>query len=242
MRLASSSFFHYTNDINAVKSILTHGFNIYYCKEDIYSADEPHHLGIPMVSFCDVPLSFISDNNYGKYAIGMQRKWGIHKKLQPVMYYPNNRECLSTRIIIRATENVENDESPDSYVILGCSKPMYKINKGSDSSISANNYIEREWRRVLYPNKPHKWLLDNKYDVFREAQGANKQPISALTFAHYDIDFLIIPQNDIEELIDYILDNHNQHFGGITTATISEKDRHKLISKIVAYENLVRNI
>ena len=60
MRLTSSSFFHFAKDFNTIKAILADGFKVFYCLEEIYSTRKGvQHIGIPMASFCDIPLSRI---------------------------------------------------------------------------------------------------------------------------------------------------------------------------------------
>jgi len=46
-----------------------------------------------MVCFCDIPLSQTKrhSKNYGSYAIGLTKKWGMTNKINPVIYaYPNS--------------------------------------------------------------------------------------------------------------------------------------------------------
>lgn len=40
-----------------------------------------------MISFCDIPITRANDfRKYGKYAIGMERTWGISKGINPITY------------------------------------------------------------------------------------------------------------------------------------------------------------
>ncbi len=48
---------------------------------------------IPMVCFCDLPLSQIRKHTktYGEYALGLSKEWAIKKQINPVLYtYPNS--------------------------------------------------------------------------------------------------------------------------------------------------------
>jgi len=81
MSLSSNTLFHFTNSFETIKSILKNGFYISYCEESKNV--------IPMVSFCDIPLSQARFHltNYGNYVIGMNQKGGIKNKLNPVLYF-----------------------------------------------------------------------------------------------------------------------------------------------------------
>ena len=93
-RIYSNSFFHYTNEEKKLVGILRDGFIASYAKEEFKDlAGKLQHLYIPMVSFCDVPLSHIENPTvYGNFAVGMNRAWGKGKNLSPVAYYPNKKE------------------------------------------------------------------------------------------------------------------------------------------------------
>lgn len=194
MRIASTSFIHYTSSIDAIVSILKKGFGIYYCLEEIYASSiEVKHIAIPMVCFCDLPLIHLPSNNYGHYAFGMSRSWGIRQHLLPVSYYPNNKECLSTKVVIRASEAyVNNSKDTEKYEVLGYSKPMYKI-QNERQNRSNNNYVEREWRKVYAPNSLYKWKSEEEYRIYRGDRSSLKRRVgNPLRFEVNDIDFLSI--------------------------------------------------
>ncbi len=80
-RIYSNSFFHYTTQ-EGLLGILQEGFKATYCKEQFKNGEgEIKYIGIPMISFCDIPLSLLSEVVYGDrgYAIGMKREWGLKK-------------------------------------------------------------------------------------------------------------------------------------------------------------------
>lgn len=67
-----------------MKKILMGSFSISYCKETfVLDNARPYILGIPMVSFCDIPLSQILDHvkKYGNYGIGLSKEWAKSKGL-----------------------------------------------------------------------------------------------------------------------------------------------------------------
>lgn len=84
----TGTLFHFTKDLNTLKKILKEGFRVTYCKE--YFGDS--FMGIPMVSFCDIPLSRTDQHtkDYGKYVIGLDKEMLLANKnipyLNPVIY------------------------------------------------------------------------------------------------------------------------------------------------------------
>ncbi|TDB67123.1 abortive infection system antitoxin AbiGi family protein [Arundinibacter roseus] len=100
MPISSSSLFHFTSgDLNILKKILENGFLVSKSEEILRSqyGKSDTHFNIPMVCFCDIPLSLIEShikiycfNNGEKvFGIGMNKDWGINNKLNPVIYINN---------------------------------------------------------------------------------------------------------------------------------------------------------
>lgn len=80
----SNSLFHYTSTYDNLCGIIRNGFKPNYCKEILLNGSI---IGLPMVSFCDIPITRANDfRKYGKYAIGMERNWGISKGINPITY------------------------------------------------------------------------------------------------------------------------------------------------------------
>lgn len=119
MAISASSLFHFTKGgIEVLKKILVEGFKVSYCEEihpSHFTNNDNHNLEvqmpfginsntmfstkilIPMVCFCDIPLSQIKNHvsppdGYGYYGIGLSKKWGISKGLNPVFYIANNSQ------------------------------------------------------------------------------------------------------------------------------------------------------
>ena len=85
--ISSNSLFHFTNSAERLVGILKHTFRPRYCLEDLRmfttSLDEDEEgswleLAIPMVCFCDIPLSKIKHHLtfYGNYGIGFDKRMG----------------------------------------------------------------------------------------------------------------------------------------------------------------------
>jgi hypothetical protein len=79
---------HYTRTIENLKDILSEGFRVKYCLEQVTGVPVP----FPMVSFCDIPLSnaLYHSSSYGEFAIGLTKDWAYANNLNPVLYISDN--------------------------------------------------------------------------------------------------------------------------------------------------------
>lgn len=242
MNIYSNSFFQRVDSHTIIELILEQGFKAFYCKEEIYmgKGHPSVFIGIPMVSFCDIPLAYVAKNNYGKCGLAMTRTWGRSRHLEPVLYYPNDTSCQSTKMIIKAANDFVNSRNNyNSYRILGYSKPMSKPTRLAGRS--SDNYAEREWRKVYANPAPLKWLTEAEYNTYRGAQGSPKNPVGTpLIFKVDDINFILVDKANVNRLQNFIMNNLS-HVGGHHTA-ITNQERYTLLSKILVYEDLVHNL
>lgn len=88
MAISTNSIIHYTNSLDAIKGILKEGFRIKYCSEKIELGNGSSNAAHPMISFCDIPLSDSIQHfdAYGRYGIGLSKKWAIENGVNPVLY------------------------------------------------------------------------------------------------------------------------------------------------------------
>lgn len=84
-RLSSTTLFHFTHEFDTLVKILEEGLWPRYCVERDWGDKD---LIIPMVCTCEIPLSKMSfhQNKYGKYGIGLSKKWAKKKGFTPVLY------------------------------------------------------------------------------------------------------------------------------------------------------------
>ena len=87
--ISSNTLFHFTSGIHRIISILKHGFfkpNL--SLEDLSFLEIEEKVAIPMVSFCDIPLSQTKAHMrvYGYYGIGLSKLWGKMNGVSPVLY------------------------------------------------------------------------------------------------------------------------------------------------------------
>jgi hypothetical protein len=225
-----------------IESILNEGFKAFYCLEEIFMGEgnPSGFIGIPMICFCDIPLALVAKNNYGKCGIALSRQWGRSKHLEPVLYYPNDIRCQSTKMIVKAyDEFINNPKNYDGYRILGYSKPITKPTQTRGRS--SDNYAEREWRKVYANPAPLKWKTLEEYTDYR---GAKKNPKKAvgtpLKFKVEDIDFILVDKKSAPTLRDFIMNKLTNLCE--SSIALSIDDKYQLLSKILVYENLVYNL
>lgn len=90
MTNSANSVFHITTSFNSLEGILMNKFYPSYCKELIYYENKKDYIIVPMIAFCDVPLSMIKNLKYGEYGIGLSKEWAKEKGLNPVLYIERN--------------------------------------------------------------------------------------------------------------------------------------------------------
>lgn len=115
--ISADSLFHFTNSFDKLISILKNEFAPRYSLEDFKHftkfpnivrvdkiEEKEYEKAVPMVCFCDIPLSQIKNHIYiyGGYGLGLKKEWGKSKGLNPVMYV--EPDSLLTKLI---THNLE---------------------------------------------------------------------------------------------------------------------------------------
>lgn len=96
-KISANTLFHFTNSISNLESILTFTFYQRYCLEhysSFYNGNINNNIVyIPMVSFCDIPLTQISEHStrYGQYAIGLSKNWASKNLINPLFYLTKNQ-------------------------------------------------------------------------------------------------------------------------------------------------------
>lgn len=228
-RIYSNSYFHYTNKMESLLGILKDGFKGYYCEEQFKVNKEIKKLYIPMVSFCDIPLSQVSYITYGGWGIGMSSSWGNANELTPVCYFPNNAQSTLTSYISKQVRDLyDNGQKKDRLVIkcdaiIAYSKPRNKYEKGKHR---ANNYIERECRKAYL-------------ECSLKAEMHKKESKLLLNFRPSDISFIIVPnEEERKKMINKI--NKLKTIGGNKCA-IKQEDKLILISKITTKQDIKKN-
>lgn len=126
----TSSLFHFTKDPCVLLSILETGLIPNFCKEDLSYFDRKVHVGVPMISFCDIPLTRTTmfKARYGEYAIGLSKEWALKKQINPILYV-NDERILVSLGFLRAYYRTLDDE--------------VKARGGSETSISFDLFSQK---------------------------------------------------------------------------------------------------
>lgn len=96
-KLSSDELFHFTRNLECLKSILKNGFFPHVVKEDlsfIYTEipQQEATKALAMISFCDIPIELQEQHcsTYGRYGLAMTKEWGLRNGVCPVAYIPTN--------------------------------------------------------------------------------------------------------------------------------------------------------
>ncbi len=178
MALSTNSVFHFTKDIDSLKGILSSFFRIKYCLEIIEGKEKTISFAVPMVSFCDIPLSQVINHvdKYGGYGIGLLKKWAKRKRLNPVLYLEKSSTILNDVLIREEFERSENQFIQE----------LLRYTKNYDGKLIRNNevvqkeyryYDEREWRYCPTLEEMFKQpiIIHNTENYTQEKQSFNER-------------------------------------------------------------------
>lgn len=209
MTLSANTLFHFTRDYGTLLSILKSKFYPRLCLEkNLWISKKDHKWAVPMVCFCDIPLSSISDHSekYGKYAIGIKKSWAIEQGVTPILYVHEKSGFLAqSRKIMNAfaeKKDKGDKQSRDQFSQIMSMFFMMKPYEGTQSINGRNRkvrfYDEREWRYISPIDGPKfNFLTLSEYndEIEREVLNEyNKQ--FGVTFNPDAINYLIVEKED----------------------------------------------
>lgn len=253
MGLSSNTIIHFTSKKEFLKGILSENFRLKYCKETIqWTNKDKFTLHVPMISFCDIPLSQIKNHisNYGHYGIGLSREWAIRNKLNPVLYVePDSHLSASYRKVLSffgttaltLPETVKGDTREAIKQALDVARyiknyegPLTRRGK----TIEKYRYSdEREWRYVPEYSSPCKILYTVK-EFSKEGtkeEAAEKISDMRLEFEPNDVKYIII-KNDTE------ISEFVEHLRRAKGKTYSHDDIERLTTRLLTSEQIHNDI
>ncbi|MBN8707238.1 MAG: hypothetical protein J0L62_15305 [Bacteroidetes bacterium] len=229
--LSSNSLFHFTNSFDNLTSIIENGLFPRYVIEDYAALDSAiPRLAIPMICFCDIPLTHSLDHigEYGKYGIGLSKEWALTKDLNPVTYLTTNAELrgIYDRLFI---------ESNESNGFTNITNEIIKYIKPYRGQSTKNNkqkifYDEKEWR-FIYRNSDLKnfkpILIEPEFGQIKD-HNTNIESY-ALTPNSSDVKYLIVNRRDeVYKLCDFIFES----------TPFKKQEKYKLMSCIISIEDI----
>ena len=254
MALSANTLFHFTSSLDILISILTRDFIPRYSLEN-YNVLMPKinnrkglEVGIPMVSFCDIPLSKVSQHIdiYGRYGIGLEKNWGLRNGISPVIYANKKTKLSSTMremaILILSNElDVPTRLQKRLSVLFGFIKPYEGIFKRNKRLIRKYRfYDEREWRYIPR-TLPRGFILGMPKEDFENTEILNRANMflfsgRRLMFSVNDIRYIIVSkEREIQEIIDVLShDTHQDKF--------PKKNLPILASKIITCERIFEDL
>ena len=243
MGLSPSTLFHLTSK-DGLKGILEDNFKVKYCKEIISHNDKPIKVAVPMVSFCDIKISEITEHisKYGEYGIGLSKEWAFSKDLNPVIYMNHNSDFCnnlisSMRMVNDNTTIPLNERMHINNFIRFIKIYEGELNRKGDIISNYRFADEREWRYV----PPMEYKVD-KYlpyinlnrempETFDLKEENEKLADERLTFEPNDILYILVKTEDeIDEII--------QHIKTTKGKTFSLYDIERLTTRILSCERI----
>jgi len=212
MVISSNTLFHFTDNIDCLVSILRHEFFPQVSLEnhgDLFNPPSGEfEIGVPLVSFCDLPLSQIAEHLkfYGNYGIGLRKQWGMEKGINPVMYLHSRSSFEATldKLILSVLRDKDEEKKQLAMSIISFIK-IYRgrIYRRGAYSVEKTFYDEKEWRFVPYPfvtgDKNNKTLLVKK-DFFDPIKLGKINEILKnkfkLSFEPEDIRYIIVERDE----------------------------------------------
>lgn len=244
--ISSNTLFHFTKEENLL-GILKNEFHPNFSLEH-YHLDEtgPFAFGIPMVSFCDIPLSLIYSHmtNYGNYGIGMSKEWAKRNMLNPVLYLRRNSQITQVLYDIATSiskeiqgihkEGIEIESLTKRHKLLAKLFTFTKPYEGTNKSGEITKYYdEREWRYVPDPSSYNSRKIMLKEEEFNSpmlSEENEKLKNAKLHFQPDDINYIIIKEEserlDMINEISWIKEKYD------------DNTRRILLSKVISAEQI----
>jgi hypothetical protein len=201
-----------------------------------------------MKCFCDIPLSLVKKHieQYGCYAIGLSKEWGMINGINPINYYNENSNFIhAIKIQYDACIDMLNTNSHNDFHDFDLNrlrealeytfmnyKPV-KIEAGS-----RDYYNEREWRYIPLAEDKNSIIIkkDNIKQMYLSSEIQEKKieeynevmkDYHTLNFRLEDINFIIVKNNDeIQYLCNFFDTNYanNTYREIVKTKIIKSED------------------
>lgn len=249
MSLSANTLIHFTESKDVLKKILQENFRIFNCKESISFGEKVNIFYVPMVSFCDIPLSEVKDHisKYGNYGLGMTKEWGIRMRLNPVLYMMQTSELSNSYrtafnyiSIADGIQNV-NDWSSEKKSLADVLRYMknYEADLIRQNKTIPNYRFsdEREWRYVPPYTENCDMLMRNSYYEVPKNKDLSDAKLTELrlVFEPNDIKYIII--NDDSEIGEFV-----EHLRRVKGKSYALHDIERLTTRIMTTEQILSDM
>jgi len=253
--ISANTLFHFTKNINNLISILKNGFYPRYSLEDFSLIakdiiqndskiqDDFKDQALPMICFCDIPLTKIKIHvdNYGGYGIGLSKKWGEKNGLNPIKYI-NSESDLSKHYREFATHARSLYDYRDNK-IMGIFFRLFSYVKPYEGILFKNKkkitfYDEREWRFI-----PKITAEDENNNIAKKVIGKEDYDNKNMLREHNKRLKKNFPLHFKEDDINYILvRNKSQLLKIIATIkkmkSFSSEEKDLLLTKVISIDQI----
>jgi Putative abortive phage resistance protein AbiGi, antitoxin len=240
MSLSSNCVIHLTASFEGLLSILKNNFFVKYCGEKFECGDLSAGARVPMVSFCDIPLSEIKDHieKYGEYGIGLSKEWAKRKGLNPVLYFEQS-SLVAKGVGTLYSELTADDAKAHSDKVIDAALDLLRFTKNYEGVLTregkSKHYRfsdEREWRFVPPFYACPKAALSFDEDQ-KDALDNNGSQIT-LEFEPNDIKYIIISgDSEIEAVINCLK---------MKNASFPHRDVERLTTRILTTEQIRQDV
>ena len=244
----SRTLFHFTKEAANFYSILENGLKFAYCEERYNNV---FHYALPMICFCDMPLSMIGEHveNYGAFGIGLKKRRMINtywKILNPVNYIFSKNLLDGAEKFLELAKSQGKEHDDNSLQLYRYATKQLAYMKPYYSPVDKRIlYNESEWRFVI-PDKTKiegfesiNWFWEeSEYTKFKAEHSILNTNLPFLNFTPDDVQFILV--DDIRKrdvIIDRIL--NMKTFGGNTN--IQDFQRKELLTKIIFLDEIKAN-
>ncbi len=196
MAISSSTLFHFMKEFEYLKQSIKEGLWPRYCIEKKWSGKD---LVIPMLCFCDIPLSQVKEHvgEYGCYGIGVTKEFARDHKITPVTYLHQGSlmyNKINYYVSIFNSPSTNSKKMDFKELMLYYIKKVRGYNKNSESK--RKFYNEREWRYIpSITKKIHLEIMTGNYDENQIKNEKSQQTVTCkLKLTPTDIEYIIVKE------------------------------------------------
>jgi len=222
-RISSTTLFNFTDNIDYLIDNLENGF--YCCNTYEKLPLKNNGYRVPMVCFCDIPLSLIKEHFdwYGKFGIGINRSYARSLGVNPVWYITSENRLINSLINTKKMSEYER-----KHLLPYLKQFMGFQTYNNDKLKNKKFYDEREWRYI-----PDNTLVEPFFGIKKELikKNTNKN-IERMPIDLEEVEYIIIENGTF---FDKILD-------ALKKLSITHSIKYEiLVSKLITAKSIEKD-